>query len=306
MQTDVWKHKSDVLPASRTIAARPIHQFSQRRYTEGGAGGGSSESPKFAASMQCCSCGDCEIEIMQCNGCSSLFCFGCSCLSLSTLPKVYIWSCAACVWSQHLYDANRWELIEAARVRVEEGRVNAPELYRFSQLVFDMSNTCNWESFDRCIPTLVEYAEKQLVEKQIPAIAPFHALNYVNSGVSQIMMREIAKVYAYMHVSIYVYTYERTTYSCILSFTSENTYICTNTQAYVEHDKHKALRISKVSSEDTADFHVWKKDRLVFANTSPDAQRLRIGYISSDFVDHPTADLIQVKILKSQLFMDLL
>ena len=36
------------------------------------------------------------------------------------------------------------------------------ELHRFSQLVFDFSNTCNWEAFDSTIATLVGYATKQV------------------------------------------------------------------------------------------------------------------------------------------------
>ena len=37
---------------------------------------------------------------------------------------------------------------------------------------------------------------KQLQHEKLPAIAPFHALNYAGSGVSKSMMCEIARAYA--------------------------------------------------------------------------------------------------------------
>ena len=65
-------------------------------------------------------------------------------------------------------------------------------------------------------------------------------------------------------------------------------------QAYAKHDKDKALRISKVGSYN-ADFHIWKQTLISFDGSD---RRIRIGYISSDFVNHPTLDLIPSAILE--------
>lgn len=154
----------------------------------------------------------------------------------------------------------RWELIKTLATRVAEKRVNPTELCRFAQLVFDLSSTCDWETFDRCIPILIQYTEKQLSENHLPAISPLHALNYANNGMSRAMMRQIA-------------------------------------QAYAKHDKDKAFRISKVGSYN-ADFHVWKQTLISFDGAHGSDRRIRLGYISSDFVNHPTSDLIQSTILE--------
>ncbi len=138
--------------------------------------------------------------------------------------------------------------------------MNPTELCRFAQLVFDLSSTCDWETFDRCIPILIQYTEKQLSENHLPAISPLHALNYANNGMSRAMMRQIA-------------------------------------QAYAKHDKDKAFRISKVGSYN-ADFHVWKQTLISFDDAHGSDRRIRLGYISSDFVNHPTSDLIQSAILE--------
>jgi hypothetical protein len=107
LQADTLKCKVDVVPASCIVAAAPRHQLSQRRCTgvklffccslnpnqayslcsitdvcayAVTEGGGGEEAPAFAIAMRCTSCGGEEIEILQCAGCTALFCFACSCL----------------------------------------------------------------------------------------------------------------------------------------------------------------------------------------------------------------------------------
>jgi hypothetical protein len=72
-------------------------------------------------------------------------------------------------------------------------------------------------------------------------------------------------------------------------------------EAYAKHAKEEAYKAARVKLRDdgqgSEEFRAWKPERLKF---SPNDKvcRLRIGYLSSDFVDHPTADLIQSALLK--------
>ena len=97
--------------------------------------------------MQCSSCGYHEREAMNCDSCSRLFCFACMCLSAETLPA-NTWSCPECIGQDH-YDEGRRVLIEASCRRVMEGKVTAKEQDGFSQLVFDLSCTCDWDEWEQ-------------------------------------------------------------------------------------------------------------------------------------------------------------
>jgi len=219
--------------------------------------------------MQCSSCGYHETEAMKCDSCTRWFCFACMCLSAATLP-LKTWSCPECV-GQDRYDEGRRKLIAASCRRVREEKVTAKEQDGFSQLVFDLSCTCNWDEWERNIDTLIAHAKKQLKKGEIPVVMPFHSLHYArqsNSGVAtgmdKMMIRQIS-------------------------------------EAYAKHAKEEAYKSARVKLRDDGqggeDFRVWKFDRLKFA-PNDNVRRLRIGYLSSDFVDHPTADLIQSALLK--------
>ena len=214
--------------------------------------------------MQCSSCGYHETEAMNCGCCSRWFCFACMCLSVATLP-LSTWNCPECV-GQDRYDEERRKLIEASRRRVAKDKVTAKEQDGFSQLVFDLSCTCNWDEWERNIDTLIELARRQLQRDEIPSVMPFHSLHYARKSngdivIDKMMIREIS-------------------------------------ERYSRDAKERAYIQARVKARDDAeDFQTWKFDRLKFAPNEP-ARRLRIGYLSSDFVDHPTADLIQSALLK--------
>lgn len=61
--------------------------------------------------------------------------------------------------------------------------------------------------------------------------------------------------------------------------------------AYAKDTKERAMR--SVQSRD-GQYRAWKAEHV---GRESDPPRLRIGYISSDFVNHPTADLIQSALL---------
>ena len=218
--------------------------------------------------MQCSSCGYHESESMNCDSCKRWFCFACMCLSAATLP-INTWSCPECVGQDH-YDEGRRKLIEASCRRVREERVTAKEQDGFSQLVFDLSCACNWDEWERNIDTLIEHTRKQLKRGEIPVVMPFHSLHYSRpstpntQGMDKMMIRQIS-------------------------------------EAYAKHAKEEAYKAARLKLRDdgqgSEEFRAWKPERLKF---SPNDKvcRLRIGYLSSDFVDHPTADLIQSALLK--------
>ncbi|EKX47897.1 hypothetical protein GUITHDRAFT_69287, partial [Guillardia theta CCMP2712] len=93
---------------------------------------------------------------------------------------------------------------------------------------------------------------------------PFHALHYTSSGVSfdKGTIRRIA-------------------------------------EAYAKDAKEKALKLikQKPNKEDDDEYHAWRDEKIILNPSENGIPRLRIGYISSDFVDHPTADLIQSALL---------
>jgi len=215
--------------------------------------------------MQCSSCGYHESESMNCDSCKRWFCFACMCLSAATLP-IKSWSCPECV-GQDRYDEGRRKLIETSCRRVREEKVTAKEQDGFSQLVFDLSCTCNWDEWERNIDTLIEHARKQLKKGQIPVVMPFHSLHYSRpskQGMDKLMIRQISEAYAKL----------------------------------AKDDAYKAARVKMCDDGQAAEeFRAWKPERLKFSPNDK-VPRLRIGYLSSDFVDHPTADLIQSALLK--------
>jgi predicted O-linked N-acetylglucosamine transferase (SPINDLY family) len=68
-------------------------------------------------------------------------------------------------------------------------------------------------------------------------------------------------------------------------------------EAYANEVRERAGRISKINLTDNPGFKMWKDEHIAFSSNDK-VCRLRIGYLSSDFVDHPTADLIQSALLK--------
>jgi len=182
------------------------------------------------------------------------------CLSATTLP-LHKWSCPECVGLTH-YDEQRRSLIAVLCQRVGEEKALTAEYDGFSQLVFDLSCTCNWSEMERNFPTLITLVTRQLTNGELPAIAPFHSLHYArqcNAGVEKGMHKKMIRQIA---------------------------------EANARHTQEEALK--KLSSKERKRAHdgegvrFWRPGLLKFTP----GRRLRIGYLSSDFVDHPTADLI--------------
>ena len=175
------------------------------------------------------------------------------------------WSCPECT-GHNDYDEERRVLIEASRKRVQDGNVTAKEVDGFAQLVYDLTCVCNWDEWERNIKTLIGHVKKQLLRDEIPCIMPFHSLNYPcknGVGMDKTMIRQIS-------------------------------------EAYAKHAKEEAYKVAGINLPDgqgCEDFCMWKSESLKFALNDPEF-RLRIGYISSDFVHHPTVDLIISALLK--------
>lgn len=214
-----------------------------------------------ATSMQCFSCGYLEKEAISCADCGRWYCFGCMGVSARTLPEG--WCCLWCVGLVR-YDKDRRKLIAASRRRIARGEATAQEHNIFSQLTFDLLCTCSWADFHQNVGTLVELTRSQLTRGQVPAALPFHSLHYSargQMGMDKATQRHIA-------------------------------------EAYAENTKAVALaRISPKSKSWQGNFQAWKTSNLLF---SPDDKegRLRVGYLSADFVDHPTCDLILSALLQ--------
>ena len=64
-------------------------------------------------------------------------------------------------------------------------------------------------------------------------------------------------------------------------------------EAYSLSTKEQAMKsVGHTAGNGKAEFHLWKHDTV-----TENIPRLRVGYISSDFVNHPTADLLQSALL---------
>ena len=209
--------------------------------------------------MQCSSCGYHELESLKCEDCKRWFCFACMCVSLDTLPND-TWNCPECV-GLVAYDQMLEIRIATSREKMNGESVSAQVEDGFSQLVFDLFCGCAWDEWSRNIHTLVRHAKKQLDNGIIPVVMPFHSLHYARTGVDMDkgVMRRIS-------------------------------------EAYSKDTKDKALKsVRSRPAEDGTEspsFRAWKQETLTEC-----PRRLRIGYISSDFVNHPTADLIQSALL---------
>lgn len=219
---------------------------------------------------QCSSCGHPEREAILCHACTRWFCFACTCLSATTLPSK-AWSCPECVGLK-CYDKARQLLIAVSRQRVHEGTATTAEEDGFSQLVFDLLCACNWVEFERNIRTLITLVTKQLRNGKLPAVAPFHSLHYVRLDCEDKRASMDTKM------------------------------VCDISKAYARHAQQEALK--KLSATLLIKLRKggpyvrnWTLDNLRMA-ADVTARRLRIGYLSSDFVNHPTLDLFLMALLK--------
>lgn len=131
-----------------------------------------------------------EAEALSCNGCTRWFCYGCSCVSCSTIPEG-AWSCFECV-GQELYDQELSRRISGSRAKLKG--MNQKEHDAFAQLVFDLSCGCFWEEWALNVHPLIERCEEQLGLGELPSILPFHSLHY---PMSKATLRQISEAYAH-------------------------------------------------------------------------------------------------------------
>jgi len=131
--------------------------------------------------------------------------------------------------------------------------------------VFDLSCVCFWDEFALNIDPLIQLCAKQLACGELPLILPFHSLHY---------------------------PMEKNTMKLI-------------SEAYAKDVQQRALR--SLSKKQVKLGRLWREQWLAknfprYAAMGDEGKamggRLRIGYISSDFVNHPTADLIQSALLQ--------
>jgi hypothetical protein len=86
---------------------------------------------------------------------------------------------------------------------VREGKVTAKEQDGFSQLVFDLSCTCDWDEWERNIDALIDHVKKQLEKGEVPVVMPFHRLQYarkgklgIKTGMDKSMIKHISIAYS--------------------------------------------------------------------------------------------------------------
>jgi hypothetical protein len=220
---------------------------------------------KVLAARQCGSCGFHEMETVQCVSCMRAFCFGCMCLSRLIMPNSATWSCTECLGLDQ-YDEVIGIYADAVHQKIKEGRAQPWEVDFFGQLVFDLMSVCMWDALDKHMPLLVEWASVQVEWRSVegstlPVILPFHSLHY---PMDKLTVRAIAECYS------------RSAYEEIKKKTRP---------AWWENAVPNVLHYPRHIVDS------WSR-RL-----AGEKQRLRVGYVSSDFVNHPTADLIQTALL---------
>ena len=207
----------------------------------------------------CQSCSQLSKEVLTCLNCAAVACFECACVSIQTVPCN--WLCQECL-GIGLYDEKRQQVIQIARTRVGgqgPAAATVKEKRCFAQLVFDLYCACNWDEWDRNIDTLVHLTNQQLENGKIPPLQPFHALHYA-ANMDKTLLLRISK-------------------------------------AYAKQAEEEAYKAANIDARQNPNFNMWEPAMLEWAETDS-KKRLRIGYLSSDFVDHPTADLIQSALFK--------
>ena len=148
--------------------------------------------------------------------------------------------------------------------------------------MFDLLSVCLWDEFALNIGPLIQLCKDQLGVGELPLILPFHSLHY--PMMDKNTMKSISEAYAK---------------------DAEKKALCSLSQSQ-SRGKKKApqenLRrsASPFSSGGKTCFHMAPRGTQRCGTEGEQAMdgRLRIGYVSSDFVNHPTADLLQSPLLQ--------
>ena len=132
-------------------------------------------------------------------------------------------------------------------------------------MVFDLSCGCFWQEWKQSVGCLIDDSKKCLEAGALTPILPYHALHY---PIDKTMIRRIAELYSKV-------CFEKAWNHLLSKATAEDQ----QSKNVMDTDQIKSWKVEKIAR---------KVDEVSGASSS----RLRIGYMSSDFVDHPTADLI--------------
>jgi len=184
------------------------------------------------------------------------FCFGCTSLSLQTLPAGSF-VCPECCGID-TYDQQLCRRNDLVRTRIRDGNVAQIEVDMFAQMVFDLLTTCAWAECSRNIPVLAELTERQIEIGIVPTILPYHSVHY---PMSKDKIRKVAQLHS-------AQTLDRARIA-------------------------EGIPAKDADGEETEIPHLWHEEKI---KREP-GERLRIGYVSADFVNHPTADLMQSALL---------
>jgi hypothetical protein len=217
--------------------------------------------------MLCSSCGFFEQESVRCDSCGRWFCFGCTALSLHTLPAG-TFACPEC-FGIDTYDKQLAANLAVFRAQIAAGEASHLEMDMFVQTVFDLFSTCAWSELGKNLEILIELVGAQIKAGIVPAVAPFHSVHY---PMPKDMVRDIATLHS-------------------------------------QQALQRALMAEGGHRQTVKELKLWDSERLRLAllppaqspqpgvQENPPRGKLRIGYLSADFCNHPTADLMQSALL---------
>jgi hypothetical protein len=163
--------------------------------------------------------------------------------------------------------------------------------------VFDLSCVCFWDEFALNIDPLIQLCAKQLACGELPLILPFHSLHYpMEKNTMKLISEAYAKDVEKRALRSLTFGMNNPPRSATGVETPEQQLMLAQYQAQQEKQE-KQVKLGRL----------WREERLAndfprYAAMGDEGKamggRLRIGYISSDFVNHPTADLIQSALLQ--------
>ena len=213
----------------------------------------------------CSSCGFFEQESVLCVSCGRWFCFGCTALALQTLPAGKF-ACPEC-FGIETYDEQLAQHMAIVRARIAAGEACHLEIDMFVQTVFDLFGTCAWTELGKNLEILIELVDAQIKAGIVPAVVPFHSIHY---PMPKTMVRDIAVMHS-----------EQALQRVLMAECG-----------YRQPVQEEIVQL-------------WQADKLeaallpapVSPGLQPPTRRLRIGYLSADFCNHPTADLMQSALL---------
>ncbi|KAJ1550598.1 hypothetical protein HK096_006053, partial [Nowakowskiella sp. JEL0078] len=150
----------------------------------------------------------------------------------------------------------------------------------FCNLVYSLLFVCDWDGREENLRKVYDIVKRQLNEEKIPTVLPFHTFTY--SGLTAWMIREISRrnaelVIAGIESSTWFLKFPKRPLSLLLEAVKK---------------EPKSLRICSAGLERSLHFPYPYPPPIT--QLSPfNNDKIRIGYVSSDFVNHPLAHLMQ-------------